>query len=417
MGFDALWISPVTKQIDDPPRAWHGYSQQDLYGVNEHFGTAEDLKRLAAALHARGMYLMVDIVVNHFGYSGSADAVEYSSMHPFDHPVNFHPGCFISNWDNQTEVEKCWLGTEDNPLVDVKTELPSVRDKYNSWIQQLLSNYSIDGLRIDTVKHVEQEFWSSFQEAAANTYMLGEVANGDVRYVCPYQEHLHGLLNYPMYYQITHFSNSSKGTTDLVAQMKDLNSNCKDPTLLAPFSENHDQPRFANLTSDVALLKNIIAFTMLADGIPIIYSGQEQHLSGGNDPYNREAIWLQGYRTDTSLYKFIKLLNQLRKHAIALSTNYTTSLAEVVYADDHNLALKKAGSIVAFYNNSGSSAAAYSVTLRSTGFAAKSEVIEVSTCKTAVVTSDGKLNVGIRQGLPKVFVSVSGLSGSDICGR
>ena len=44
--------------------AFHGYWQNDIYALNSHFGTAADLSALSAAVHARGMYLMVDIVVN-----------------------------------------------------------------------------------------------------------------------------------------------------------------------------------------------------------------------------------------------------------------------------------------------------------------------------------------------------------------
>lgn len=58
MGFDAVWISPVTKNIEGDTaygEAYHGYWQQDLYSVNSHFGTEDDLKALAQALHGRGM--------------------------------------------------------------------------------------------------------------------------------------------------------------------------------------------------------------------------------------------------------------------------------------------------------------------------------------------------------------------------
>lgn len=58
MGFDAVWISPVTKNIEGQTaygEAYHGYWQQDLYDVNSHFGTSDDLKALAQALHGRGM--------------------------------------------------------------------------------------------------------------------------------------------------------------------------------------------------------------------------------------------------------------------------------------------------------------------------------------------------------------------------
>jgi alpha-amylase len=58
MGFDAVWISPITQQIEDQTAygyAYHGYWQQDLYAVNPHFGTQSDLQSLAQHLHARGM--------------------------------------------------------------------------------------------------------------------------------------------------------------------------------------------------------------------------------------------------------------------------------------------------------------------------------------------------------------------------
>jgi alpha-amylase len=58
MGFDAIWISPITQNIErstDYGEAYHGYWQQDIYSINTHFGTPEDLKALAGALHIRGM--------------------------------------------------------------------------------------------------------------------------------------------------------------------------------------------------------------------------------------------------------------------------------------------------------------------------------------------------------------------------
>lgn len=100
-------------------------------------------------------------------------------------------------------------------------------------------------------------------------------------------------------------------------------SQCRDSTVLGSFSENHDQPRFASKTQDYTLAKNIVAFTILADGIPIIYQGQEQHYSavgGSNAPYNREAIWLSKYDTEATLYQFIKTLNNIRTYAISVAS-------------------------------------------------------------------------------------------------
>ncbi len=85
MGFTAIWITPVTEQLPQDTgdgEAYHGYWQQQMcvalsvstkpelteysrYNVNSNYGTSSDLLALSKALHARGMYLMVDVVANH----------------------------------------------------------------------------------------------------------------------------------------------------------------------------------------------------------------------------------------------------------------------------------------------------------------------------------------------------------------
>ena len=330
MGFDAIWISPVVAQIDDASRAYHGYSARDAYSLNPNFGTAADLKALSAALHARGMYLMVDVVVNHFGWAGTAASTDYSTLSPFNESRFFHPVCWITDYTNQTNVEACWLGTEQYPLPDVDTSQSSVRSTWQSWIRWLVAEYSIDGLRIDTVKHVEPSFWPGFN-AAAGVYCMGEVADGDVGYVCPYQAVLDGVLAYPTYYQATQFfSNTTTTSQNLVGELTALDAQCRDATLLGSFAENHDQPRFASLTGDVVLARNILAFTVLADGIPVVYQGLEQRFSGGADPFDREAVWLAGYDTGAELYGFVGRVNAIRKFASVNSEGYLTGHSRVV---------------------------------------------------------------------------------------
>jgi alpha-amylase len=58
--------------------------------------------------------------------------------------------------------------------------------------------YTVDGLRIDTVKHVQKSFWPGYN-SAAGVYCVGEVFDGDPAYTCPYQSYLDGVLNYPVY--------------------------------------------------------------------------------------------------------------------------------------------------------------------------------------------------------------------------
>jgi alpha-amylase len=69
---------------------------------------------------------MVDIVVNHLGWNGSENSVVYSDFYPFNQVSYYHPYCAITNYDNQTNVEDCWLGDSNVELVDLKTEDPTV---------------------------------------------------------------------------------------------------------------------------------------------------------------------------------------------------------------------------------------------------------------------------------------------------
>lgn len=276
---------------------YHGYWQTDLYSINTKFGTAADLQSLASALHSKGMYLMVDVVANHMGFAGCPENTDYSKLTPFNKASQYHPPCAITDYSNQTNVEQCWIGDCNMALPDIKTDDAAVASTMNSWIKTLVSNYSIDGLRIDSVKNVQKAFFPPWCQSAG-VFCMGEVSNGEATYTYPYQQYMDSVLDYPLFYSMTRVFQQQTNMSDLVvglaACVDNANYGCKDSTLMGTFLENHDQPRFPAGTQDMSLVKNAIAFTMLGDGIPVVYQGQEQHFSGGADPGSREALWLSG---------------------------------------------------------------------------------------------------------------------------
>ncbi|KAH8883975.1 glycoside hydrolase family 13 protein [Thozetella sp. PMI_491] len=421
MGFTAIWISPVVKQVEGNTgdgSSYHGYWAQDIWSLNSHFGSADDLKALSTALHARGMYLMVDVVANHMGYIGCRSCVDYSTLNPFNSASYFHSPCTI-DYNNQSSIETCWEGDDIVSLPDLRTEDSSVRSIWNSWINQLVSTYGIDGLRIDSAKHQEQSFWPDFQNAAG-VFSLGEVYHGDPAYVGPYQNYLPGLLDYPSYYWITQaFQSTSGSISNLANGLNQLKTLTKDTTLYGSFIENHDQKRFPALTGDAALIKNAIAFMVMKDGIPIIYQGQEQGFAGGDNPANREALWTSGYGTSSQYHSWIASLNQIRNQAIYQDAGFVTSVASVASTSDHVIALRKGNAgaqIVSVFTNVGSSSSA-SVTLAasSTGFTANQQLIDVTTCTSYSTDSTGSLAVTLNGGLPRVFYPSARLQGSAIC--
>ena len=72
MGVTAVWIGPIFKQVPRDEHSYHGYAVQNFLDIDPHFGTKEDLKELVRAAHEEGLYIILDIILNHSG-----DVFEY----------------------------------------------------------------------------------------------------------------------------------------------------------------------------------------------------------------------------------------------------------------------------------------------------------------------------------------------------
>lgn len=99
------------------------------------------------------------------------------------------------------------------------------------------------------------------------------------------------VLDYTTFYPLVRaFTNSSGSMSDLASQYKDNQAAFKNGLFSAgSFLENHDNPRFQSISTDSGLVRNAVTWPFINDGIPILYYGQEQGYTGGNDPANREA--------------------------------------------------------------------------------------------------------------------------------
>lgn len=213
MGFDAIWISPVSANIEgsfrwgEPyhvsqaqliesqiarPRAdQQGYWTTDPTKLNPKFGTPADLKDLSGALHARGMFLMVDVALNHAAATSSDisnAALEKAAGGKllFKKTENYHPKCEMHYGAGETDqmLQQCsfQIGKEndnDISLMDLKTESPGVADVLNDWVGRFTKEYGIDGLRLDASKHMDLAFQHNLCKAAG-VYCAGEVVGEDV---------------------------------------------------------------------------------------------------------------------------------------------------------------------------------------------------------------------------------------------
>jgi len=191
--------------------------------------------------------------------------------------------------------------------------------------------------------------------------------------------------------------------------MDEMQVSCRDMSLVGAFSENHDNPRFPSRSDNMILAKNVIAFTILAGGIPIVYQGQEQHYRGlgdGNDPYNREPLWDSGYDQSHELYRHIAHLNDIRRTAIIKDASFLSARPEVVFTDSHTIAIKRANLFV-ILSNRGSRNGNMSTSIRSQ-YDPGSLTIEMFTCKEQTVGVGGAIDVPIEDSLPKVFYPRAG---------
>lgn len=84
---------------------------------------------------------MVDVVVNHNAWIGTQTNVDYTTFNPFNSASDYHAPCYI-DYNNDTSIVDCWLGDNIVPLVDLKTESTNVAEGYQTWIKELVSNYS-----------------------------------------------------------------------------------------------------------------------------------------------------------------------------------------------------------------------------------------------------------------------------------
>ena len=330
MGFDAIWISPV---IENYEGSYHGYHLTNLYNLNSHFGSEEDFKNLISACHNKDIWVMLDVVANHVGPVGT----DYSKINPFNSAEHYHDYCEITDWGNQWQVENCRL----SGLPDLKQENEWVAQTLLTWISEIIKRYNIDGIRIDTILEVKQEFWDSFRDAAG-VFQIGEAFNGDIDYVKEYQNHLDSIFNYPLYYTIKEsFCGSFR---NLESYWFNKHKKYPEPQYIATFVENHDNPRFLYNCNDKSKFTNAVIFSLLWEGIPVFYYGGEQYYAGGADPNNREPLW-DNYNTGTELYRLLGVTNQLRK-----SKSIWNQAIVQRYADDNFYAFTR-GDILACFTN------------------------------------------------------------------
>jgi alpha-amylase len=446
LGVTTLWISPIVKNVDSDADVdgYHGYWSEDLRKLNAHFGDAASLRSMINTAHSRGMKVVLDIVCNHMGQlffydinlngkpdeyiagtGGTSPVTRINEYDPDWNPLGVQafssagpagraPVVFIDDPSinrtpppdlmgtpgayhgfgrvlDYTDPAQTTLGDFPGGLKDVATELPNVRaymiDAFEKWVEA----FDFDGFRIDTIKHVEHEFWQVFTAGVRaklgplnkhDFFMFGEAFDGDDKLLGSYTVpgELDGVFYFSQHYQVfhdvfamAHAQGAQAGTQQIAnlwaARKTNYGSAPQNDGINLPpykavvgFLDNHDVGRFLfDAAGDTAALRNALTLLLTEDAIPCIYYGTEQEFSGGNDPANREILWTSKYDETNATFQHIALLNKIRKAYIALRRGDLN----VVYSTQHTTTDTDAG-IFAYERGGGDAAGAYALVVLNT---------------------------------------------------
>jgi glycosidase len=342
LGISAIWISPVFKQVTSQ-ESYHGYGIQDFLAIEPRFGTEQDLMEVVNTAHDHGIYVILDIILNHagdvFAYVGGQPVYQNGDTYdvfgyrdamgnptlPFadlsenespdagiwpselQKPQTFTRKGKIQNWDYEPEfLDGDFESLKDihhgnGPVDDfhISDSFKHLTEAYKYWI----AIADIDGFRIDTVKHMElgatrffasviKEFTMSIGKE--NFYLIGEITGGRQRAFTTLEltglDAALGIDDIPdkLEYVVKGYRNPSDyfnlfRNSELVQKESHIWFRNKVVTLF----DDHDQvrkgggkARFCADATGTRLLISVIGLNLTSLGIPCLYYGTEQAFDG-----------------------------------------------------------------------------------------------------------------------------------------
>ncbi|MEV0012434.1 pullulanase-type alpha-1,6-glucosidase [Streptomyces sp. NPDC047973] len=357
LGTTAIWLAPIFKNRpvqgtgENASAGYHGYWITDFTQVDPHFGTNADLEKLIDKAHGKGMKVFFDVITNHtadtvdyaekkYGYKPKG-AFPYLDEHgrPFDDTQGVekvdedsfpytpeNTGKKVPAWLNDTTMyhnrgDSTYAGESTeygdfSGLDDLWTERPEVVSGMEKIYEKWVRDFDIDGFRIDTVKHVDLDFWTQWATAldgyAAkhgrdDFFMFGEVYSADTAITSPYvtRGRLDATLDFPFQEAARQYASQGAPASKLASLYADDYRYTTDKANAyeqVTFLGNHDMGRIGTFLKqdnpkasdaellDRARLANELMF--LGRGNPVVYYGDEQGYTGaGGDKDARQTLF------------------------------------------------------------------------------------------------------------------------------
>lgn len=284
LGVDTLWLTPLGSMREQriaEHGAFHGYWPDNNRKVSPRFGTAADLQALREALEARGMKLILDVVLNHVGPETTLTQTQ---------PDWFNTNGDITDWSDPVQLRN----NDVHGLPDLDHGNPAVVRHLIKDGQFWLRAARPDGFRIDAVRHMEPAFlkdWIGKMSASAATPLVfaGEIYDGNAVAVAA-EVATTGLthsFDFPLYYALTE-SICGDGDLRKIAAVLTQDRRYPEGHQWITFLDNHDTARVQTVCGE----HTQAAFTFMTSmrGIPSITWGTEAGFTGKTEAEARASM-------------------------------------------------------------------------------------------------------------------------------
>lgn len=324
LGVNALYIGPLFESVG------HGYETTDYKKLDSRLGDNEDLKTFVAKCHEADIRVILDGVFNHtgrdfFAFKDVRQNRENSSYRDWFCNVNFggnneyNDGFSYDNWGGY------------NLLVKLNQRNPAVRDYICDVIRFWVSEFDIDGIRLDAADVLDFDFMKSLRHVANEVkpqfWLMGEVIHGDyTRWVN--EGTLHSVTNYNLHKALYsgHNDHNYFEIAHTVKRLYGMGGNRPDGLKLYNFVDNHDVERIYTKLNNKAHFAPVHVLLYTLPGVPSVYYGSEFGIEGKKERYSddslRPALRYEDYVNavaDNACTRLIATLGKVRNQVKALS--------------------------------------------------------------------------------------------------
>jgi hypothetical protein len=312
LGATTIWLSPTW-----PSTSYHGYDVTDYLAVSKRLGGEEAMHALVKEAHKRGVKILLDLVANHTSHEHPYFQEAFAKA---DSPYRDH---FL--FDKSEIGYRTFFGVRSMPQVNLGNEAARkwMIDIAKFW----LTEFEIDGFRLDHANGPGPEFWAEFQtackQANEESFNIGEVVEPPSDYL-RYAGQVDGLLDFGFNDSIRRtlgYGSMTREHFDIFLQ-RHLEFFRNSGLVLPTFIDNHDVKRFLHIAGeDKERLREAARIQFRLPGPPIVYYGTEVGLTElqTDDPRDRlvgcRAPMEWGAEQDRDMFAFYQSLVKERNKA------------------------------------------------------------------------------------------------------